>query len=116
METTITKMKQKDIKPLREKMLQEVCPLCLKSYEGKVACLDHCHITGLIRAPLCSWCNSQLGKMEGAAIRAVGKDNMLAFLERAIDYVKFHSENPSEYEHPTHGVKKKKKRKTRSKV
>lgn len=108
------KLKQKDIKPLRESMAEEnkTCPLCNKSlFEGQRLALDHCHISGLIRAPLCNWCNSQLGRIENAAIRTVGKDNLLGFLENVVEYVKFHQLNPSEYEHPTHGVKKTRKRK-----
>lgn len=92
-------------------MQQDCCPLCLRSYEGKTVCLDHYHITGLIREPLCRFCNSQLGKVENAAIRAVGKGNYYSFLERAISYIKTHIDNPSSFEHPTHNKPKKRKSK-----
>ena len=90
-------------------MLQDECPLCDRSYEGLVPCLDHCHVTGLIRAPLCRNCNSQLGKIENAAIRCKGKNGILQFLEAAVAYVKYHQENPSLLEHPTHNKPKKRK-------
>ncbi|HHG3075741.1 TPA: endonuclease domain-containing protein [Vibrio parahaemolyticus] len=107
---TVIKLKQKDIKPLRDEMLQDACPLCNRTYEGLTPCLDHCHISGLIREPLCRNCNAMLGKIENAAIRAVGKSNVLPFLTRVRDYVNHHQNNPSTYEHYTHGVKKKRKK------
>lgn len=109
----ITKMKTKDIKPMREEMLSDApqCSLCGSNMLTKTrVALDHCHITGRIRAPLCGWCNSQLGKIENAAIRAVGKDRMLEFLLNSVEYVKHHRENPSNYEHPTHNKPKKRRK------
>ncbi len=103
-------LKQKDIKPLREEMLQDECPLCQRPYEGKVACLDHCHITGRIREPLCRNCNAMLGKIENAGIRAVGRSEMPNFIQRVAEYIQHHNDNPSNMEHPTHSKPKRRKK------
>lgn len=106
-------LKQKDIKPWREERIKTIthCCLCGRSFEEKEPVADHCHITGLIRDVLCRNCNSMLGKIENAAIRAVGKERMLEFLLNSVNYVQHHRDNPSDLIHPTHNKPKKRKKK-----
>ncbi|HDI3264210.1 TPA: hypothetical protein PMC50_002834 [Vibrio cholerae] len=106
------KLKTKDLKSLREEMVlaNPLCSLCGKDMtEKQRIALDHCHVSGRIREPLCSWCNVNLGKIENAAIRTVGKDSLLTFLINAVQYIQFHQQNPSDLEHPTHNKPKKRK-------
>jgi hypothetical protein len=61
------KLKQKDIKPLREQYLSEqlgLCAICKESVDPGEAVLDHCHTTGLIRAVLHRGCNMYIGALE----------------------------------------------------
>ncbi len=68
-------LKQKDVKPLRSKLLKDQNNLCLicKNHIND-GCLDHHHKkrikgSGLIRGVLCSQCNVYLGKIENNAPR-----------------------------------------------
>ena len=65
------------------------CAICKRPEEKKnksgipmVLAIDHCHKTGKVRGLLCGTCNGALGW--------IGDD--LEFLERAISYLKKHSE------------------------
>ena len=66
----ILELKHKDIKPLRDVLIEyqnNICPICSNTIERP--CLDHEHKkglggSGLIRGALCSNCNAYLGKVE----------------------------------------------------
>lgn len=59
----MNRLKTTEIKEAKEVLLEEqeyICPLCdkdLSEEEPRNICLDHCHITGQIRAVLCRNCN-----------------------------------------------------------
>jgi len=68
----MNKLKPKDIKPLREKLLQDqmnLCAICHEHVTPEEAVLDHCHKTGYIRAVLHRWCNAYIGHMENNQLR-----------------------------------------------
>lgn len=98
------RMKAKDIKILRERLLAKdsVCPLCQEEIGDKAA-LDHDHSTGHIRGVLCLWCNAQGGRIENAANRAKKELTPLQWLRNLIKYL----EGPNREEiHPSHGAAK----------
>ena len=91
----IIQLKQKDIKPLRDKLLLEQkgkCLICKKEII-KNACLDHHHKkrikgTGQIRGVLCSQCNVFLGKIENNASRySITQENLPNILQSIINYL-----------------------------
>jgi len=99
----------KEIKPLREKLLEEqkgICPLCETTIKPEEAALDHCHGSGAIRKVLHRWCNSVLGRVENWSKR-VGKTDNITFLKNTVMYLEAQH---SEIIHPTHGVPKKRRR------
>ena len=58
-----------------------VCAICKRApQDGKMLCVDHCHLTGVVRGLLCSNCNSALAffREEPDALRAA-----IAYLRRA---------------------------------
>jgi len=58
-----------------------VCAICKRApQDGKMLCVDHCHLTGAVRGLLCSNCNSALAffREEPDALRAA-----IAYLRRA---------------------------------
>jgi len=59
------------------------CAICSASFEIVRACVDHCHVTGKVRALLCMQCNTGLGAFHDRP----------DLLDRANRYVKFHKEN-----------------------
>lgn len=66
------RIKPKDIKPLREQILQEqrgLCAICHEPLVAEEAVLDHCHKTGYIRAVLHRGCNAYIGHMENNQAR-----------------------------------------------
>jgi hypothetical protein len=68
----LTKIKPKDIKPLRQEILLEqhgLCAICQEHIDLEEAVLDHCHKTGYIRAVLHRGCNAYIGHMENNLAR-----------------------------------------------
>ncbi len=66
------KLKQKDIKPTRERLLLQqgnLCAVCGLIINVTDAVLDHDHKTGLVRAVLHRNCNAFLGRIENNAPR-----------------------------------------------
>ncbi len=60
-----------------------VCAICKKKPdEGKMLCVDHCHVTGMVRGLLCHKCNSVLafGNDDPDILRAA-----IAYLQAARD-------------------------------
>jgi len=61
------RLKQKDIKSLREQYLNEqlgLCAICHELIDPGEAVLDHCHTTGQIRSVLHRGCNMYIGALE----------------------------------------------------
>src|SRR5262245_35902897 len=59
-----------------------VCAICRKKPDkGKPLCVDHCHVTGMVRGLLCHKCNSVLafGNDDPAILRAA-----IAYLQAAL--------------------------------
>lgn len=86
------KLKYKDIKELRESLLEEQggkCYLCGASIPQPQEALDHDHATGYIRAVLHADCNILLGKIENF-LKGRGKNinekRLKTFLKRVHDY------------------------------
>lgn len=83
-----------------------ICPLCKGTLmQGKPA-LDHCHITGHLRATLCQSCNVGEGKVKAAVLFRTPKNNMaykdpVKWLRNLADYLEYHQNNPSGIIHPT---------------
>lgn len=68
----LTKLKPRDIKPMREQIHAEqlgLCAICNELVQPDEAVLDHCHRTGYIRAVLHRGCNAYIGHMENNMAR-----------------------------------------------
>jgi len=85
------KLKPKDIKPLREQLLQEQegkCAICHETIDTSEAVLDHCHKTGLVRAVLHRGCNAFIGALENNQKRnRVTTSRLAAILANFENYV-----------------------------
>lgn len=101
------------------------CPICKNTLAGKVPALDHCHITGNIRAALCGTCNTSEGKVRYGARYRAPRDHLIwhddiQWLRNLADYLEYHKNNPSGLIHPTFdintGKQKPVKRKPKKKV
>jgi hypothetical protein len=106
-ESKITLLKNKDIKPLRDKLLENnlgICPICKKPIKEGKAVLDHSHKkknkgTGLIRDVICSGCNILLGKIENNCVRYGTSNEELPFvLSNMVEYL---NKPHLSYLHPT---------------
>jgi hypothetical protein len=109
------RLKSSQLPAVRNHLLvkqEHLCPLCLKSMKGtkgKKPALDHDHRTGYIRDVLCLNCNGMEGKIFNLATRCVGKDNVLSFLRRLVEYLERHVEpKHGRYLHPTHKTEQEK--------
>lgn len=83
------RLKPKEVKPYREKTLQQqgfVCLVCGKTLAASEAVLDHDHKTGLVRGVLHRGCNSLLGKLENNHKRC-GVPDLLGFLSGVSAYL-----------------------------
>lgn len=116
------KLKSKDIKPLRERLLIEqrgLCAICHEPVMPDEAVLDHCHKTGYVRAVLHRGCNAFIGHLENNQARNRITPNRLAqILANFFFYINTHRL----WIHPTHRTpeekieqaKKRRKRKANS--
>jgi len=100
------RLTRKDADHLRETLVYAQkfkCALCREPFEGKTACLDHDHRTGVIREVLCLNCNGIEGKIFNLCRRAKRKGTERQFLSAVGDYWDMHA-NPEGtlYLHPTH--------------
>jgi hypothetical protein len=100
------KLKYKEVKPLREKLLKDqagCCALCSQPVIDD-AVLDHCHKTGVIRGVLHRGCNALLGKIENNMPRnRVDMGRLASIAESLIKYLV--ADPKSEFLHPTHKEK-----------
>lgn len=95
-----TAMKGTTIKLLRDQ--GGLCLLCKSEIDLKVpkeGVIDHDHATGEVRGILHRWCNSQLGKVENAAIRAKRGLTYQEWLRNAVTYI---DESKTGLMYPTH--------------
>lgn len=95
------RLKPKEVKPYRDKTLQDQggrCLVCGGMIEPGEDVLDHDHRTGFIRGVLHRGCNSLLGKLENNHKRC-GVPDLLGFLSGVSSYL----QKPAhETMHPTH--------------
>lgn len=101
----------REIREYRERLLRKqryICPLCRERIELHEATLDHCHVTGNVRAVLHRSCNAAEGKiLHWAGVRSRGDDPLL-FIKNLLAYWKRDfTESPM---HPTHGKPRRRKR------
>lgn len=99
------RIKITDIPALRERLIeiqQGECFICRVKLDTVVACLDHDHTTGRIRAVLCGNCNGIEGKIFNLCRRAKRERDEPAFLQSILDYWEYWRKNPRSELHPTH--------------
>ena len=99
------KLKPKDIPLLRDKLAKEQgnrCRLCDVDLSSVVACLDHDHTNGKIRAVLCGNCNGIEGKIFNLARRAKRKSTAIDFINQVKNYWVHFTDNPRQEIHPSH--------------
>jgi hypothetical protein len=107
----MTKLKTRDIKPVRETMLAQqdgLCALCKQICDLESAVLDHCHKGGYVRAVLHNSCNSALGSVENAMVRRGVKDKR-AFADGIGSYLVTHGVDQTGLIHPSHRTPEEKK-------
>jgi DNA-binding sugar fermentation-stimulating protein len=96
------RIKPKEIKQLRESILQEqhgLCAICHEPIDAGEAVLDHCHKTGYIRAVLHRGCNAYIGHLENNMARnKITISRLFRILANFFVYINKHR---SEI-HPTH--------------
>lgn len=96
------RIKPKDIKPLREQILQEqqgLCAICHDILDPSEAVLDHDHKSGYIRAVLHRGCNAYIGHLENNQARnRITPQRLEQILANYIYYVNTHRA----ILHPTH--------------
>lgn len=100
------RLKTKDIKPFRDKIIAEQdgkCWLCGIALGGDIkACLDHDHDTGAIRGVLCQNCNGIEGKIKNLANRAKRNDSRMTFIINIVKYWTHFNAYARPELHPTH--------------
>ena len=97
------KLKYKDIKPLRDKMLTEQdhrCALCEDTIDPREAVLDHDHKTGRIRRVLHRGCNALEGKIvNNMARNRLTMERLNTFAQNLVTYM---DHNYEDIVHPTY--------------
>lgn len=99
------RLKVKDIPAFRQALIerqQGECFICRVKLDTVVACLDHDHGSGRIRAVLCGNCNGIEGKIFNLCRRAKRERDETGFLVSILDYWDYWQKNPRPELHPTH--------------
>jgi hypothetical protein len=99
------RLKVKDISALRQRLVEQQqgeCFICRVKLDTVVACLDHDHATGRIRAVLCGNCNGIEGKIFNLCRRAKRERDEPAFLQSILGYWAYWQTNPRSELHPSH--------------
>jgi hypothetical protein len=78
------------------------CPLCTIPLTVQTGCLDHDHVTGVVRGVLCRNCNGIEGKIKNLVTRARRGARFVDWLGRLIMYWLHHERNPRDFLYPTH--------------
>ena len=86
-----------------------ICPLCNGTLAAGKPALDHCHVTGHVRATLCQSCNVGEGKVKAGMLFRTPKNNLayenpIQWLRNLANYLEHHQMNPSGIIHPTFDV------------
>lgn len=93
------------------------CPLCTRSFGTRVIeCLDHDHVTGLIRGVLCKNCNGIEGKIKNLAARGRVGLTSVEYLQKIIDYWTLYETDRTGLLHPLHLTPDEKRIKTNTKA
>ena len=88
---------------IAEKRQSNRCPLCERAFGSRViACLDHDHVTGLVRGVLCKNCNGVEGKIKSLAVRGRMSLSMTKYLQNVSEYWEFYSTDRTGLLHPVH--------------
>ena len=98
------RLKTKELAEFRRLLLEKQngrCKICRVKIENS-GCLDHCHVSGNIRAVLCNNCNGIEGKIFNLARRAKRDATPLWWIEQLVRYWSETIENPSGVYHPLH--------------
>jgi hypothetical protein len=106
----LTQLTQKEIKPLREKLLKEnefKCPLCENHLDESESALDHCHTSGQIRGTICKRCNSLEGIFRSRWIRS-GVAKKVDFTVYMINLSKYLQQDHYPLLHPSHAPRPRK--------
>lgn len=107
----VSHLTTREIADYRRKMLRKqrgICPLCKELITEEEATLDHCHVTGKVRAALHRSCNGAEGKiLHWAGPRSRGDDPVF-FLKNLLAY--WRKDFSSSPIHPTHGKPRRRKR------
>jgi len=119
MDYITTQLKIKDVKPLRDKLIQQqnnICPICGNIINNPV--LDHEHRkkikgSGLVRGVICRNCNVYLGKIENSCKRfGFSLEELPDILVNISNYLKV----KTNYIHPSEEVKRKLKKSSYNKL
>jgi len=103
-------LKQKDIKPLREKLWREndyCCPICKQELELSDLALDHDHQTTFVRNTICKKCNSLEGSLRAKWKRS-GLMKIIDFNDFLLSLAEYLSNDQLPYIHPMHTAKPRK--------
>lgn len=80
------------------------CPLCSRGISVETGCMDHDHVTGIVRGVLCRGCNGSEGKIKNAFTRYGGglRTDIVDFLRNLADYLEHHRSNPRKFMYHLH--------------
>ena len=101
----LRKLKASEISGWRSEQIAEQggrCPISGWHLTLDKSNADHCHVTGMMRATLAPWVNSNLGRIENAAARIASGTTVPAILRACAAYIEFYNENPSFILHNTY--------------
>lgn len=111
MTNPIRKLKSKDVKSMRQAMLESqefTCAICKLPCDEEQAVLDHDHKGGHVRAVLHRGCNAAEGKIMNT-LRRYGIKDPHKFLRELMQYHELHATNQTGLIHPTHRTEEEKK-------
>lgn len=101
----LTKKRQDEVKAALLKEQGYRCAICrndLRRIESRNICLDHCHVSGIIRGVLCRGCNGAEGKIKNLATRFKKDLTVLQWLKNLVNYLETHKIPQTEYVHSTY--------------